>query len=428
MIPVKTAFDFGESASKSAAERAIIELISRGNLALAEVKAREMFGNRDDHSKALNFLGCIAVACGLMQKAEEFFRIAAGLTPNWAAPTNNLESFASPSKDTETSQLRSESQRFLLIKAWGAGFWSDVSHVIGLTLLAELTNRTPIVHWAGNSLFSADTAANAFDAFFEPVADLSVEALRTSSSLEIWPPKWNQENLFAAEVNKWQGPFSRVAGIYLLGREEELIVSDFFTSVFDLTLWIPKQDPKYAMTFEALYTYLVRKYLRPKREIMESAIAFYNKHLLHSKFISVHVRGSDKVTERPDLDDLNAQYHRIIDEFRRLYDAPTVFLMTDDTRLLDDYIKRYGRDLVFTDCERTSTSRGVHFSRRHDMQRLGIEVMVDAYVAVNGVAFVGNGSSNPSQMVRYLGTWPKERVCLLGDNFYRQQIELLHQI
>ena len=43
---------------------------------------------------------------------------------------------------------------YLLIKSYG--FWSDVEHVIGALLLAEMTGRTPVVHWGGNSYFTDD--------------------------------------------------------------------------------------------------------------------------------------------------------------------------------------------------------------------------------------------------------------------------------
>lgn len=45
--------------------------------------------------------------------------------------------------------------RYLLIKSWGFGFYSDVIAVLGSLLLAEITHRTPVVHWGKNSLFGS---------------------------------------------------------------------------------------------------------------------------------------------------------------------------------------------------------------------------------------------------------------------------------
>jgi hypothetical protein len=36
--------------------------------------------------------------------------------------------------------------RYLLIKAWGFGFWADLDHVLGALLLADLTRRVPVVY------------------------------------------------------------------------------------------------------------------------------------------------------------------------------------------------------------------------------------------------------------------------------------------
>ncbi len=67
--------------------------------------------------------------------------------------------------------------RFLLIKSWGCGFWSDVDHVMGQLLAAELTNRTPVIYWGPNSLYAKSFQSNAFDLYFEPVSEYTIQDL-----------------------------------------------------------------------------------------------------------------------------------------------------------------------------------------------------------------------------------------------------------
>src|SRR5215213_4962540 len=67
------------------------------------------------------------------------------------------------------NDLTTDRARFLLIKSWGKGFWSDVDHVLGALLAAEMTRRTPIVHWGDNCLFTAPGVDNAWAQFFEPI-------------------------------------------------------------------------------------------------------------------------------------------------------------------------------------------------------------------------------------------------------------------
>lgn len=45
---------------------------------------------------------------------------------------------------------------FFTIKAWGNRFWSDVSHFEGQLLIAELTNRIPIIYWGVDSVYASE--------------------------------------------------------------------------------------------------------------------------------------------------------------------------------------------------------------------------------------------------------------------------------
>src|SRR5690349_21307930 len=69
----------------------------------------------------------------------------------------------------------SADERFLVIKAWGYGFCSDLDHTVAGLLLAELTGRTPVTHWGVNSLFSVDPERDAFREYFEPVSPARLE-------------------------------------------------------------------------------------------------------------------------------------------------------------------------------------------------------------------------------------------------------------
>lgn len=378
---------------RSPFELALVAAVKRGNLPLAELLVRRRLTHLrntepEESARLLRFLGWVAHEAGLHEQSITLLP-RSGTLPN----------------------------RFLLIKAWGFGFWADVSHVLCQLLVAELTGRIPIVHWGPNSLFWDGTASNAFDPYFEPVSPFKVDALR-DERLRIWPPKWNWGNLLTGEINKWAGPYSRLAGIYLLGRSEEIVVSDFYTPIQDLKPWIPKESRLYGVTLDDLHEYLLQAYLHPRQEIIARVDAFYREQLAGSDFIGVHARGSDKRVELATLDDVNRQSQRAVDDLMVQHQIDRVFLMTDDTRLRDHYLGVYGERVVCTDCQRTDTAQGVHHQSGRDRRQLGIEVAVDVYLATRGKAFVGNGSSNPSQMVRYLKHWPAGHAKLLGTDLY----------
>jgi hypothetical protein len=408
-------------------EKSLFDLLRRGNLAQAEILLRDRVAHAGDSAQAQNCLGWIAAAVGLRDAAASHFARAVALAPAWQQARSNLTAMrrSTVAADTAKAAAGGGPTKFLLIKAWGFGFWSDVAHVLGQLLIAELTGRTPVVHWGANSLFWDGTLQNAFDAYFEAVSAAATENLR-DERFTIWPPKWNHRNLLDGEVDKWRGAFSRVAGFYSLAREERIVVSDFFSSVCDLSPWIPKSSELSALSLDELHHHLLRKYLRPRSEILAAVNGIYESRLAPGEYLAVHARGSDKSVEVRDLEAVNREYRRAIEEFRTRHGLRKIFLMTDDSRLREYFLRQYGDDVICTDCQRTDTARGVHYDIGRDRRLLGTEVMIDAYLALRAKAFIGNGQSNPSLMVRYLKPWPAEQVRLIGGNMYERRNLYLH--
>ncbi|MDH3377523.1 MAG: SEC-C metal-binding domain-containing protein [Gammaproteobacteria bacterium] len=422
-----------EQGNASSFEINIIDLLSRGNLPQAEILLRMSLESDPNNPKTYNLLGRIAFALNLPQFSIHYFSEAARLAPDWQIPRINLAKVSKNIKEDQANPRNGEletknarkAEQFLLIKAWGYGFWSDVSHVLGQLLVAEITGRIPIVHWGSNSLFGDGTDSNAFEFYFEKLSAVGVSDLQ-KGDFDFWPPKWDQRNLTKGEVNKWTGPFSRMAGLYFLNRPEKVVVSDFYTGFIDLRPWIPVGHNLYGLSVDELYRNLVRRYLRPRKAIVDEVDSFYAKHLASSDFVAMHVRGSDKVIEMSNLDEVNKQYTGILDRYLSVHKCHRIFLMTDDSRILEHFTKLYGNEIITTDCRRTSTSQGIHYQAMQDGRRLGTEVMVDTYLAAKARAFIGNGSSNPSLIVQYLKDWSDGDVHLIGQSMYNRYNTLIH--
>jgi protein O-GlcNAc transferase len=405
----------------------ILQLLRRGNLPQAGIIARQNSLQPASDPVFLNFHGWVASAIGMPGAAEVAFSRAAALAPEWQLPVGNLERVRrSRAAESAAGNGKPAAGRFLLIKAWGYGFWADISHVLGQLLIAELTRRVPIIHWGRNSLFWDGQSANAFEAFFEPVSALSIADL-VRGDLSIWPPKWNRENLDAGENNKWQGSYSRVAGLYLLGRPESLLVSDFYTPIFDLLPWVPSSSPLHGRHAPELYSYLAHKYLRPRAEVLSQVNTFYDASLVGGEFIAVHMRGSDKAMELLNLEAVNREYREVIEQQRRRTGIRRIFLMTDDARLHERFLDWYGDDFVSTSCHRTQGTTGVHYQPGLNRRQIGQEVMADVYLAVRGRAFVGNGCSNPSLAASYLGPWQGEDLAMFGPRIDEVPNLLIHE-
>ena len=332
-----------------------------------------------------------------------------------------LVQLASRSDEPESADklaVASASPRYLLIKAWGYGFWSDVLHVIGGLMLAELTGRQPLVHWGKNSLYSVDPANNAFTDYFAPVGP-SIDML-ISSGLECFPPKWRCGEQLFENVNKTKGEWSKVSGLNLIGQRQALAVMDYYIGVLNLMPYIESDSPLYGMSLDQVYRYLINKYLVLKPELIDRARDFSQQNLGDSPFLAIHVRGSDKVGEFKVVDKFHNKYQQLIaDQLKELPENSKIFLMTDDNRLLKNYLELFGDRIVTTDCLRTDTRVGVHYQAGNRITKAAEEVIVDTLVAAGATRFVGNGYSNPSIFVYYLGRWGRGECRLIGGNRMR---------
>jgi hypothetical protein len=302
-------------------------------------------------------------------------------------------------------------ERYLLIKSWGKGFWSDVDHVLGGLLAAEMTRRMPIVHWGSNCLFTGSGVENAWTQFFRPINNRSIGELE-NRDLTFFPSKWSAANIREEDVNVWSGPGSRVTNLSLLNRPQDVVVADFHVAVPGLRSWIEPSSPHYGKSPRELYRYLFDKYLQVDPKVMTEASQFRAEQLHDERYIAVHVRGADKYLEQRSLAEINAQYFEPID---RLAANPAVriFLMTDDARIADAFRQRYGDRAVMTDVERSADDVGVH-SKPGDGPRRGREVLRDSLVASGASRFIGNGASNVSAAVVHLKPWNDADTVLLA--------------
>lgn len=73
--------------------------------------------------------------------------------------------------------MRMKGPDFLLIREIGAGLWNEMHHILAQLLAAEILNRVPVIYWGKGSLYAANDGSNAFEQFFMPVSDFSIQDL-----------------------------------------------------------------------------------------------------------------------------------------------------------------------------------------------------------------------------------------------------------
>lgn len=369
--------------------------LQRGLLAGADVLCRVVLDSEPDSREAWTFLATIAGRLEQAEKQREYARRADG------AP------------DVEPSAARAAGQpargRYLLIKSWNHGFWSEVSHILGGLLLAEMTGREPVVHWGRGCRFGDATGRNAFELYFAPVSPATVDDLSALATARFFPAGRNRGNLLA------DGPGGLGAAgqgaIDLLGRPEEVAVAEGFLSVADLYPWITPSHPLAGRPLIEVYRYLVRKYLTPVPAVTEAAERFVAKAFGAAPFVAAHLRGTDKILEDGALP---LHVERIIDLLDAAPRSTPLFVMTDDRDIAARAADRLGSRMTMTDALRTGGEVGLHFQPRAPSARLGLEVMTDVYIALRASSFIGIGQSNVSSMIAVLKEWPDGSVQLFG--------------
>jgi hypothetical protein len=309
-------------------------------------------------------------------------------------------------------------KRYLLIKSWGFGFWADVVQVLGSLLLAEITGRTPVVYWGSDSRFSDKSERDAFSHYFAPVSATSLQQLVRMPKASFFPPRWHAGNLTQTGIPKWEGKGSRAGAVYFLNRPETIAVSDFHIGVVNVMPWIPQSHPVHGKSLEEIYLYLTAKYLRPQPDIVASCDAFHAAHLAGGPFVALHMRGSDKAIEDPELEATNTALLKALDTTDPSW---PIFLMTDDALCLARMKSLYGSRIIATDCQRTDTEEGVHYLPAVDPVRAGREVLIDTCLALRADRFIGNARSNVSAMIAVMKDWPAGACTAMGRSMLTER-------
>lgn len=306
--------------------------------------------------------------------------------------------------------------RFLLIKSWGCGFWSDVDHVMGQLLAAELTHRIPVIYWGPNSLYAQSFQSNAFNLYFEPVSDYSIEGL-IWPGYTFYPSFWNARNIMLEDLDKIAWTQRNLGD--MMGSDASVVVSDVHYFVRPLIDYIPKDHWAYGMTANQIYRCLFDKYLKLKPDIQDEIEDYYDKYMKdQGPLLGVHIRGGDKVREVENLARMNKRYYTEVNRYIHKYGIKKILLLTDCDDIIRKFKKLYGPMLLFTDCRRSElndTQNAAHLQSYREKRRKGIEIIKDTYLGAKCDFFIGNGYSNVSYAVKRLKDWPEDHIQL----FYR---------
>lgn len=304
----------------------------------------------------------------------------------------------------------------MLIHPAGAGFWSDVHHVLGHALAAEIDGRRPWVHWGETSFFADDPARNAWLDFFEPVQTVDPTEIEAAASAGAFPTAWASGSPFR-EVSARRKVTGPVCAADLLARPDPLVVGAHFTGVHLVRHLLPVDHPLAPADTGTILRSLAPAFLRPRAHLAERAAAFVAAQFGETPFVAAHLRGTDKRQEQGEhLDAVNLAIGRTVDRLLAEREGARLLLLTDDRDIEASYRDRYGNRVALSNALRTQGHQSVHLGSGLPARTIGEDVVVDVLAALASDCFVGNRYSNVACIVRALKHWPEGTIHMLGTD------------
>lgn len=340
--------------------------------------------------------------------------------------------------------------RFLLIKASGAGLWENVHHVVAMLLAAELMKREPVIFWGTNCLHDGRIYNDAFSLYFEPVSQYSIyDVMRTNFTY--YPPIWKHDNLMSDDPDKGSNIFRNIGDMF--ASNANVVVSDTDISVKQLFPWISANHELYGLTPLMIYRRLMSRYIRLKPDIAKTIDAFCENMIKGSQpVLAVHMPGDltfGMYSQISAFTKLNLSYHanlhisrndlfevdETVDDHQnvRLIDAAKsqdpyrafhpeiqkalgkfaikhMFLVTDREDIVEEFVDEYGSMVIYNDYERDAAgidSQDEKLETFLNKRSKGIETLTDTFAAVACSFFIGYGGSDLSHAVTELREWPE---------------------
>ena len=224
---------------------ALDRALATDNLSLAEALAQEILSIDPEDGLACSVMAHIARLIGMKEASEPWSAMAgpSALRP-LPAPANELVC-----RLLEGCGPAADAERFLIIRAWGYGFWADIMHVLGGLMLAELTGRIPCVLWGKNSLFLPEGEENAFPLFFNGIGSEFLSFLKVTPADQIFPTKWCGKDIGGEAVDPYLAPHQGGEASWVLsGCSTGPNASSSAISSSALPIWCPGYPPVIAGT------------------------------------------------------------------------------------------------------------------------------------------------------------------------------------
>lgn len=262
----------------------------------------------------------------------------------------------------------------------GAGFGAVLLITMNQLRFCERKNYYPIVAYDTNSqnaFIDKDHGDNFWSQYFEPVLPFSfINLIKTNipkerifeqhSSLAIKISEEDIESIYPYPFGKWR---------FQIGE--------------DLDHWYKLQRKKGRET--------VSKYIRPKAHILEKVESYYNKHLIGSNVLGIHIRGTDLHYAPPVSP---AEYFEPIEQYLIQHPESKIFVATDQKQYIETFRDKFGERVYFSNCFRSDNDVAPFNRPELSPYQKGEEVLLDILILAK-TNFLIKGVSNVGEIALY---------------------------
>jgi len=262
--------------------------------------------------------------------------------------------------------------------------------VAGL-LYAELTGRTPLIHWNAHCKYLRHSAAicdNAFTSFYESTCPNSLSEL-LKEARTTYPANLQIETL-QAQLKEHKTSFDELESDD--AKLADVLLFPAYVPIQQVIDCAPHGHPTSKLNEQTAAEWATKAYIQICRKTTAQIQQFWAQHFPEgTPVLTVHIRGGDKYQEAimPAL----SRYTDAADQFIKQHPSAKVFLASDSTPAVEYLKKHYKERLVTTPAFRTSGRKGVHKSGE-DGERIGNEIVFDVECLSKGDHFIGYKESN----------------------------------
>ena len=377
------------------------QALAEGDPALADGLCRAGLDGDEENGALWAALAAVAGKIGANQHAIRYFARAARLSPGDQNLVDSFDRAVAAAAGIRQQRLDDPipEQGVLLIREIGGQFWTEIFHVLTAALIAEETDRIPVVHWGPRGPFPEAAGEDSFGAILVPPARRRAADLRLDPA-SVFPTSWAQ--LGARDAPPETGP--RVHLPALLFRDEEIVVSDSWGWPIEVMSWTAADESVAADQIVATLRRLFRTYIIPRPEILQATDRTWTELGADPPMLAVHVPAAGDSTAAADLEAQDATCQAHIDVLISSYPEIRILMISESADILALYRKRFGGRVLSMPAATPSGAAG--------------QAMIGALLASRCDHFVSNGVSNIAMAVYCMKDWGDDMARLIGPNPY----------